>query len=176
MSESPATPHRSQRLFVTCKTHLSLAVKVVKAWGLDTSISLKLTIPHCQFYVFTVLRKRTRPRPTSRRRRRTEGARLVPHLPPRPVGTLMVSVVQPAFWTAAMAGLRRPPPSADTPLPDNGASSTHSRGHTPGRWQALHGWQWRLGLRQLRLFTSREPGVVAPLLAEREIYLWWWPR
>ena len=26
------------------------------------------------------------------------------------------------------------------------------------------------------LFTGPKTGVVAPLLAEREIYLWWWPR
>ena len=32
--------------------------------------------------------------------------------------------------------------------------------------------------RSLGLKTRQHPanGVVAPLLAEREIYLWWWPR
>ena len=29
---------------------------------------------------------------------------------------------------------------------------------------------------EIGLSFAGEDGVVAPLLAEREIYLWWWPR
>ena len=60
---------------------------------------------------------------------------MIPHAPPRPVGPLMVPMIEGDLPDCADGAPWRPVPTVDVLQYDSGASSTHGRGHTPGRCQ-----------------------------------------